>query len=300
MKSSISCYPVKKIRNPKSAIRNQPPAARSPFRIAMRRLRRHKLAVVGLGVLVLMYFTALFADFVAPYRYDNEDRKRPYLSPDKIRFWYWEEERKGRPTAESAERAETKRDINEMGSSAVSASSPPAGVVRRTGAVNRLHISWRPFIYNRTTELELGEWLEKLDKSKRYYIKFFVKGEKYKLLGVISCRIHLFGVEAPCRIRLLGSDWNGRDIFSRICYGSRISLTVGLIGVFISFTPGLIVGGVSGYFGGLTDTVLMRLVELLMAFPAFYLLLSLTAALPRDLTSTQRYILIVVILAFLG
>jgi len=226
--------------------------ARSPFRIAMRRLRRHKLALVGLGVLVLMYLGALFADFAAPYRYDNEDRKRPYLSPDRIRF----------------------RD--EKG------------------------FSLRPFVFNRTSELELGEWLEKVDKTKRYYIKFFVKGEKYKLLGAISCRIHLFGVDKPCRIRLLGSDWNGRDVFSRICYGARISLTVGLIGVFISFTLGLIVGGISGYFGGFTDTLLMRLVELLMSFPAFYLLLSLTAALPRDLTSTQRYILIVVILAFLG
>jgi len=229
-----------------------PAAARSPFRIAMRRLRRHKLALVGLAVLVLMYLTALFADFVAPYRYDNEDRKRPYFSPDKIRF----------------------RD--EKG------------------------LSLRPFIFNRTTELELGEWIENLDKSRRYYIKFFVRGEKYKLLGVIPCRLHLFGVEEPCRIHLFGSDWNGRDIFSRICYGARISLTVGLIGVFISFTLGLIVGGISGYFGGLTDTLLMRLVELLMAFPAFYLLISLTAALPRDLTSSQRYILIVVILAFLG
>jgi len=218
----------------------------------MRRLRRHKLALVGLAVLVLMYLTALFADFVAPYRYDNEDRQRPYLSPDKIRF----------------------RD--ERG------------------------FSLRPFIYNRTTDLDFGEWIEKLDTSKRYYIKFFVKGETYKLCGLIPCRIHLFGVDEPCRIRLLGSDWNGRDMFSRICYGARISLTVGLIGVFISFTLGLLVGGISGYFGGLTDTAIMRLVELLMAFPAFYLLLSLTAALPRDLTSTQRYILIVVILAFLG
>jgi peptide/nickel transport system permease protein len=227
-------------------------AARSPLKIAMRRLRRHKLAVAGLVVLVLMYLTALFADFVAPYRYDTEDRKRPYLSPDKVRF----------------------RD--ERG------------------------FSLRPFVFNRTTELEFGEWIEKIDTTRRYYIKFFVRGDPYRLLGLIPCRIHLFGVEAPCRIRLLGSDWNGRDIFSRICYGARISLTVGLIGVFISFTLGLLIGGISGYFGGLTDTALMRLVELLMAFPAFYLLLSLTAALPRDLTSTQRYILIVVILAFLG
>jgi len=228
------------------------PAPRSPWKIAMRRLRRHKLALAGLVVLAIFYITALFADFIAPYRYDTEDRRRPYLSPDTIRF----------------------RD--EKG------------------------FSLRPFIYNRTTELYLGERIEELDKSERHYIKFFVEGDPYKLFGLIPCRIHLFGVDAPSGIHLFGTDWNGRDIFSRICYGARISLTVGLIGVFISFTLGLIVGGISGYFGGLTDTLLMRLVELLMAFPAFYLLISLTAALPRDMTSTQRYILIVVILSFLG
>jgi len=251
---------VRKKTTPSSAVNLKPlkpahaaqPGARSLWKIAMRRLRRHKLALVGLAILVLLYLMALFAGFVAPYRYDTEDRERPYLSPDKIRF----------------------RDARGF--------------------------SLRPFVFNRTSELYLGERIEKIDRGKRYYIKFFKKGEKYKLLGLFPCRIHLLGVEAPSGIHLFGSDWNGRDIFSRICYGGRISLTVGLIGVFISFTLGLIVGGVSGYFGGFTDTVTMRLVELLMAFPAFYLLISLTAALPRDLTSTQRYILIVVILAFLG
>jgi peptide/nickel transport system permease protein len=234
-----------------SAVSPQP-GARSPWKIAMRRLRRHKLAIVGLVVLSLLYLMALFADFVAPYRYESEDRERPYLSPDKICL----------------------RDAKGF--------------------------SLRPFIHNRSTELHLGERIEKVDRSKRYYIRFFTSGEKYKLLGLIPCQIHLFGVDEPARIHLLGSDWNGRDIFSRICHGARISLTVGLIGVFISFTLGLIVGGISGYFGGFTDTIIMRVVELLMSFPAFYLLLSLTAALPRDLTSTQRYILIVVILSFLG
>jgi peptide/nickel transport system permease protein len=218
----------------------------------MRRLRRHKLALVGLGVLVILYLMALFADFVAPYRYDTEDRERPFMSPDRIRF----------------------RD--EKG------------------------FSWRPFIFRRTSELHLGERIEKIDTSKRFYIRFFVKGEPCKFLGLIRSRIHLFGTDAPSGIHLLGSDWNGRDIFSRVCHGARVSLSVGLIGVFISFTLGMIIGGVSGYFGGITDTILMRLVELLMSFPSFFLLLSLTAALPRDLTSIQRYILIVVILSFLS
>ncbi|MDP2895996.1 MAG: ABC transporter permease [bacterium] len=233
------------------AVTPQPPA-RSPWKIAMRRLRRHKLALVGLAVLVILYLTALFADFIAPYRYDSEDRQRPYLSPDKIRF------------------------LDEKG------------------------FSWQPFVFQRTSKLHLGERIEKIDTSKRFYIRFFVKGEPYKFLGLIRSRVHLFGTDAPSGIHLLGSDWNGRDIFSRVCHGARVSLSVGLIGVFISFTLGMIIGGVSGYFGGITDTILMRLVELLMSFPSFFLLLSLTAALPRDLTSIQRYLLIVVILSFLS
>jgi peptide/nickel transport system permease protein len=218
----------------------------------MRRLRRHKLAIAGLVVLVLLYLTALFADFIAPYRYDTEDRQRPYLSPDKIRF----HDEKG--------------------------------------------FSLRPFVFQRTSELYLGERIERIDTGKRFYIKFFVRGDRYKFLGVVPSRLHLFGTDAASGIHLLGTDWNGRDIFSRICHGARVSLTIGLIGVFISFTLGLLIGGISGYFGGVTDTLLMRLVELLMSFPSFFLLLSLTAALPRDITSTQRYILIVVILSFLG
>ncbi len=231
---------------------SQMPTARSPWKIAMRRLRRHKLAIAGLVVLVLLYLTALFADFIAPYRYDTEDRQRPYLSPDKIRF----HDEKG--------------------------------------------FSLRPFVFQRTSELYLGERIEKIDSGKRFYVKFLVRGDPYRFLGLVPSGLHLFGTDAASGIHLLGTDWNGRDIFSRICHGARVSLTIGLIGVFISFTLGLLIGGISGYFGGVTDTLLMRLVELLMSFPSFFLLLSLTAALPRDITSTQRYILIVVILSFLG
>jgi peptide/nickel transport system permease protein len=98
----------------------------------------------------------------------------------------------------------------------------------------------------------------------------------------------------------LGSDWNGRDILSRLIYGSRVSLSIGLLGVMISFTIGMIVGGISGYFGGRLDTFLMRLVEVIMCFPDFYLMLALRAAFPLELPSTVIYLLIVGIMSFIG
>lgn len=131
-------------------------------------------------------------------------------------------------------------------------------------------------------------------------IRFFAKGYEYKILGLIPWDRHLFSVEAPERIYLMGSDSTGRDVFSRLLYGSQISLSIGLIGISITMTVGFIVGGLAGYFGGIADSLAMRFVELLMAVPGLYLLLALRAALADKFTSDQMFILIVVILAFIG
>ena len=125
------------------------------------------------------------------------------------------------------------------------------------------------------------------ETSDMYPLKFFVNG-------------HLLSVDAPGRVYLLGADSRGRDVFSRILHGARVSLTIGLFGVLISFVIGLLVGGIAGYFGGAVDNVLMRVCEMVMMVPGFYLLLALRAAVPETLNSLQVYAAIVIILSFIG
>jgi len=140
----------------------------------------------------------------------------------------------------------------------------------------------------------------KEDTSRIYPVRFFVKGPERKVFGFIKTERYLFGTEGEGRIFLFGTDNQGRDIFSRVLYGARISLSIGIIGVSISFILGLLIGGLSGYFGGWLDTLMMRVVELIMMFPFFYLMLALRAVFPPNLSSLQVYLLIVVILSLIG
>lgn len=160
----------------------------------------------------------------------------------------------------------------------------------------------KPYTYNYKREFvpELYQTVYTLDKSKKYYINLFNKGEEYKFLGLIKTDRHLFGVENKGRLYVLGTDINGRDVFSRLLFGGRISLTIGFLSLFILFPIGLLYGGISGYFGGVVDTLMMRFAEAVMAIPSFYLLIILAAILPSNMTSTQRFTLIVVILALIG
>jgi len=147
----------------------------------------------------------------------------------------------------------------------------------------------RPYTYNYIREYEpaLMQTVYKQNRSKKYYIKLFTNG-------------HLFGVEDGGEIHLLGTDINGRDVFSRLLFGGRISMTVGFLSLLIVFPIGLLYGGISGYFGGVADTLMMRFAEAIMAIPSFYLLIILAAILPSGMTSIQRFALIVVILALIG
>lgn len=156
----------------------------------------------------------------------------------------------------------------------------------------------RPFVYGYKMVDPINKLYE-IDYSKKYSIYFFIDGEPHYLLGLFKAEIHLFGVKEG-KIFLLGADSLGRDILSRILYGARISLSIGLIGVLLSFTVGTIVGGISGYFGGRIDNFIMRVSEILMSFPSFYLMLALRAVFPIDLSSTQVFFMIVVILSFIG
>ncbi|MDD3459833.1 MULTISPECIES: ABC transporter permease [unclassified Mesotoga] len=134
----------------------------------------------------------------------------------------------------------------------------------------------------------------------KYPIKFFAKSWDYKLLWLFPTNIHLFGTDQPSKLLLFGADRYGRDVFSRILAGSRISMSIGLLAILITFSLGLSIGGAAGYFGGITDEILMRVTEVLMSIPSFYLLISLRAILPTSIPSHMTYLLIVVILSFIG
>jgi peptide/nickel transport system permease protein len=131
-------------------------------------------------------------------------------------------------------------------------------------------------------------------------VRFFVLSYPYRYLGLIPMRLHLFGTPEQAPIFLLGTDELGRDVFSRLLRGSQISLSVGLIAIIITFSLGLVVGGISGYYGGAIDNVLMRFCEVIMSVPSFYLLLALAGVLPPTLPAGVTYILIIMILSFVG
>jgi peptide/nickel transport system permease protein len=133
-----------------------------------------------------------------------------------------------------------------------------------------------------------------------YPIKLFCRGEKYTMWGLFESDIHLFGVEDGGTIFLLGSDRMGRDMLSRIIAGARISLSVGFVGVFLSFTLGLILGGISGYFGGVPDLIIQRIIEVLRSFPSIPLWMGLSAALPLTWSPIRIYFAITIILSFIG
>lgn len=160
----------------------------------------------------------------------------------------------------------------------------------------------RPYTYNYIRDFD-GENLRityRLDRSKKHYIKFFSSGQQYKFLGLVPLRLHLFTTDDDGRIYLLGTDINGRDVFSRILFGGRISMTIGFLALLVLFPIGLIYGGISGYFGGKTDIIMMRIAEAVMSIPSFYLLIILASILPSGMTSIQRFMLIVIILALIG
>lgn len=148
---------------------------------------------------------------------------------------------------------------------------------------------------------ETGAEVLKVDRSEKYRFRLFVEGDEYRLFGLIPGKTHLFGVDAPAGVYLFGTDQAGRDIFSRTLYGAAISLTVGVMAIFVVIPLGMLIGGISGYFGGWLDNVLMRIVEALMSFPSFYLLLFLFGVTYKwDISPTQRYVLIVMIMSLIG
>jgi len=145
------------------------------------------------------------------------------------------------------------------------------------------------------------EW--KIDETKKVPIRFFTQGYKYKVLGLVETNIHLIGPTDPQSadwLYLFGTDRMGRDQWSRMMFGTRTSMTVGLVAVALSVILGVLLGGISGYFGGWPDMIIQRLIELLQSLPTIPIWLAMTAALPQDWRPDQVFFAITIILAFFG
>jgi peptide/nickel transport system permease protein len=237
--------------------------APGPIRDAWRGFRKHRLGLVGMALLILLLGMALFADLIAPYNLDSQIRDLQWAPPTRLHF------------------------------------SDAQG------------FSWRPFIYpTRSFIDENFNVRQEEERSQRCYFRFFPQVEPRSFLGLFDFRTRLFGFDPPkpsnsnetyyARFYLLGADLVGRDIFSRICYGARISMTIGLLGEMLVLIIGLLVGGISGYVGGLTDDLLQRICEIIMLLPGFYLLLMLRFMFPPDMSSTTVYFAVVTILALVS
>lgn len=162
----------------------------------------------------------------------------------------------------------------------------------------------RPFIYGVKREIDLNTFRDKYveDKAQVCPIRFFVRdpAHPYTLLGFIPSTVKLFSVNEPCKIYLWGSDNLGRDQFSRVMYGSQISLSIGILAAVGTLVLGLILGGIAGYFGGWPDIIIMRLVEVLNAIPALFLLILLRALFPVTANPLLVFYIVVVLLSFVS
>jgi peptide/nickel transport system permease protein len=155
----------------------------------------------------------------------------------------------------------------------------------------------RPFVYGRR-EAGIRQYEE--DRAQVEPVCFFVRGSSYRLLNVFRTDVHLFGLSGPQRITLLGTDGYGRDQFSRWLYGGQVSLLAGLLATGIALSLGLLIGSISGYFGKVTDALLMRLAELFLAVPWLYLLLALRAFLPLRVPPVEAFLLVVAVIGLVG
>ena len=232
------------------------------------RFAQHKLAVVALYLLAVLYVIAAFAEFFSPYTREWRDLDHAYCPPQVVRF----------DLAHGLYVEAVKRHVD-------------------------------PITFRKTYQ----RWSDRVVP-----LSLFVRGEPYELWGFIPMERHFLGVDRDEYARahpdgsspsagkpvptfyLLGADKYGRDVLTRMIYGARISLSVGLVGIFCMFVLGISIGGVSGYVGGWLDTLIQRLIEILNAFPRLPLWLALAAALPGDWSPLRVYFSITILLSLLG
>ncbi len=234
--------------------------ALSQWQLTGLRFRRHRVAVASLYLLVCLYLLALAADVVAPYRPETRHLGYAYAPPQALHV-----------DAEGLYTTRLERHVDPI-------------TFRKT-------YTTRP--------------------EQRVRLRWAFAGEPYRLLGLLPANFHLVGVapagaepgEAPGAeptFFFLGADRYGRDIFSRAIHAARVSLSVGLVGVLLTFVVGIIVGGLSGYLGGRWDALIQRSIEVVQSFPQLPLWVALAAVLPEDWSSLQTYFAITLLLSLLS
>ncbi len=202
--------------------------------------------------------------------------------------------------------------LNEYRRFPVTAFEPPAKIHWIDPDSGRLT---RPFIYDLKSERDpvTRQRVYVEDTSQAYPIRFFVHREeaRYSVLGLVHSDLHLFGVDDPARLFLWGTNNLGKDLFSRVFYGGQVSLTIGILAVWVSLLLGLLMGGLAGFYGGFVDDLIMRMVEIFAAIPGLFLLIVLASLLrdPRnplaqafglEMTSSQTFLMVVIVLGFVG
>jgi len=172
-------------------------------------------------------------------------------------------------------------------------------VLHFVDAEGKFHL--RPFTYALTAAMDPQTFLleVKEDTSEPWPVYFFIKGDPYEMWGLFESDVHLFGVQEG-HLHLLGTDQLGRDILSRLFHATRTSLTIGVVGLFISFFLGLIIGGISGFFGGGIDDAIQRFIEFIRSIPTLPLWMALAAALPKEWSPQRVYFTITILLGLLG
>ncbi len=235
-------------------------AVASQWQLMRWRFKKHRLAVICMWIIAALYFVGIFGEFLAPNDPGETSERYKYLPPQGITF----------------------NDAN--GNFTL---RPGIYGLKGTRDPETLRLSYVP------------------DPAKVYPISLFARGDAYKMWGVIPSEIHLFGVNREAGAErpplfVFGTDRLGRDVFSRVIYGARVSLSIGLVSVILSLVFGITLGGISGYYGGFADTAIQRVIEFIRSLPTIPLWLALAAAVPQGWDPLLVYFMITIILSLVG
>ncbi len=224
----------------------------SQWKLMWWKLKRHKLAMGSFFVLALIYFGAVFCEFLTPYNLHSRNTQYIYAPPQSIHLFHQGE-------------------------------------------------FVGPFVYGYNSTLNLENLKREFtpDKNKVEKLRFFCSGDEYRFWGLFASNKHFVCPAENGEFFLLGTDRLGRDMYSRIFYGARISLTIGLVGIAVSIILGIVIGGIAGYYGGVTDNIIQRVIEILRSFPELPLWMALSAILPVTWSPLLVFFGITIILALL-